>query len=66
MRHETKSDAIRAAKEDARNGITGVSHRVGHTGVTYSSEADGVYRHERNDNGGVRGIACPTRRIAKR
>jgi len=65
MRHKTKTAAIHAAKHDYAASRFGESHRVGWSGVTYTAERDGVYRHERNDDGGTRGVACPTRRIAK-
>ena len=54
--------AIAAAKADYSAGRIGVAHRVGL--VTYTSEKDGVYRYERNDNGGTTGIRQPNRKLA--
>jgi hypothetical protein len=63
MRHDTARQAIAAAKADYAAGKHDTSHSVGWTGVSYVAHVDGVYRHERGDSGGTRGIRVPNRRI---
>lgn len=63
MRHKTKDEAIKAAKADYSAGKYGVTHSVGYESYKYIAERDGVWRVERDCDGGTQGIKNPTRRI---